>query len=81
MEQGITWPTNMLIDDNFFWYATHGRAVKNQTSIFQSHNVDSVLPHHPEIIIQSLNEKTELQLFGSTEATVTRMTARLCAFI
>ncbi len=64
LEQNITWSTNMLQDDNFFWFATHEGLVKIKPSIFTLYNVDSVFSRHRDYYgITQLKDNS--LLFGS----------------
>lgn len=45
---GISWPTAMLQDDNFFWVASHDGLVKIKPSLFHHYTTGTVLPHHTD---------------------------------
>lgn len=48
IDHGITWPSAMLKDDNFFWVASHEGLFKIKPSLFHNYNTSAVLPSHKD---------------------------------
>ncbi len=48
IDHGITWPSAMLKDDNFFWVSSHEGLFKIKPSLFHNYNTSAVLPSHQD---------------------------------